>query len=111
MASIEERKVLAHQRKAERMTADYGQRAALALDRCIPGPNRDKAVARLFGVSVRRAQYLRRGQFWTAERLSQASAALERFDQYISSPNLIARIDELEAEIADIRTYLRGEEK
>lgn len=107
MASTEARKDIALQRKAGRMTADYGQRAALALDRCIPGPNRDKAVARLFGVSVRMAQYLRRGQHWTAERLSQASGALAGFDQYIATPNVHARLDELEAEIATLRRDLR----
>lgn len=109
MASAPGCKDIAHQRKAERMTADYGQRAALALDRCVPGPNRDKAVARLFGVSVRMAQYLRRGQFWTAERLTQASTALQGFDQYISAPNIHQRLDALEAELSALRKHLGDE--
>lgn len=107
MASEPKRKDVAHQRKDGRMTADYGQRAALALDRCIPGPNRDKAVARLFGVSVRFAQYLRRGQHWTAERLTQASNALAEFDEYISAPNIRAQITRLEADIAEVKRLAR----
>lgn len=105
MARQPERKNLAKARKD--VSADYGQRAALALDRCIPGPHRDKAVARLFGVSVRMAQYLRRGQFWTAERMSQASQMLASFDQYISAPNIHQRLDALEAEIATLREQLK----
>lgn len=108
MASAQERKNLADERKGDRMTADYGQRAALALDRCVPGPNRDKAVARLFGVSVRMAQYLRRGQFWTAERLTQASAAMQEFDQYIAAPNLHQRLDALQTELEELREQVRA---
>ena len=110
MASEPTRKDFAHQRNGRRMTADYGQRAALALERCIPGPNRDKAVARLFGVSVRMAQYLRRGQHWTADRLTQASAALQGFDQYISAPNIHQRLDAMEAELIELRQHLRASE-
>lgn len=114
MASDPKRKDIAHQRNDGRMTADYGQRAALALDRCIPGPNRDKAVARLFGVSVRMAQYLRRGQHWTTERLTQASAALgATFDAALYSPvssaqhytemaDIEDRLARLEARIAEV---------
>lgn len=110
MASDAKRKDIAHQRNGDRMTADYGQRAALALDRCIPGPNRDKAVARLFGVSVRMAQYLRRGQHWTTERLTQASAALQSVDQYISAPNIHQRLDAMEAELTELRQHLKVSE-
>lgn len=58
------------------MTSDYGQRAAVALDQLLPGEHRDKIVARMFNVSLRMAKYLRAGQHWTADRLSQASALL-----------------------------------
>jgi hypothetical protein len=106
MASEPSGKIIANRGKGGQMTADYGQRAALALDRCVTGPNRDKTVARLFGVSVRMARYLRCGQHWTADRLSQASAALSTFDQYISAPNLHQRLDALEAELGDLRRHL-----
>lgn len=103
---------IASQKGRARMTADYGQRAAIALDRCIPGPYRDKQVARLFGVSVRFAKMLRAGQHWTAERLTQASQALKGFDEYLASPNLHRRLDALEAEIAELRRDIqdRGED-
>jgi hypothetical protein len=89
------------------VTADYGQRAAMALERCIPGPNRDKAIARLFGVSDRMARYLRCGQHWTAERLTQASKAITDFDEYISAPNIRAKIDRLEADLAEVKRLIR----
>lgn len=110
MASRQSGKDFAIRGKGGRMTADYGQRAALALDRCIPGPNRDKAVARLFGVSVRMARYLRGGQHWTAERLTQASAAFDEFDEYISAPNLHVKLDRLEADLAEVRRLIRGDD-
>lgn len=109
MAIQPERKDVADQRKTS-MSADYGQRAALALDRCIPGPHRDKTVARLFGVSVRMAQYLRRGQHWTADRLTQASEAFKQFDNYIASPNIAARLDEMEAELRALRQDIKAGE-
>jgi len=90
-----------------RMTADYGQRAAIALDRCITGPHRDKEVARLFGVSVRFAKYLRAGQHWTAERFSQASEKIKGFDAYIASPEIHSRLDELQAEIDALRAHIQ----
>jgi len=40
--------------------------------------NRDKAVARMFGVSLRMAKYLREGKHWTVDRLQMASALLGR---------------------------------
>ena len=83
------------------MTADYGRRAAAALDLLIPGPHRDKAIARLFGTSVRMAKYLRSGRHWTAERLSQASRALGAgFDVALYSPAPSAQHDAEMAEIA-----------
>lgn len=103
-------KILANQRKG-RMTADYGQRAAYALGRCVSGPNADKIVAGAFGISVRMARYLRNGLFWTTERLNQASGAFKNFDGYLAAPDqLHARLDELEHELADLRAMLRGED-
>lgn len=94
-------------RKDLASVTDYGARAAAALDQLLPGPHRDKAVARLFNVSVRMAQYLRSGRFWTAERLSQASRALGvDFDVRIAAPSadrIWDRIGELEREIAALR--------
>lgn len=60
--------------------SSYGVRAAAALNKLIPSPYQDKRVARLMGCSVRMAQYLRRGECWTIERLNKASAALSGFD-------------------------------
>jgi len=86
--------------------SDYGQRAATALDQLLPGPHRDKTVARLFGVSVRFAKYLRAGRHWTTHRLSQASAALgQAFDaaltpeaqHYSEMAELAVRLAQLEA--------------
>lgn len=96
------------------VTADYGQRAAMALDALIPAPHRDKTIARLFGISPRMAKYLRRGQFWTTDRLTQASAALgAAFDAALYSPVSSAqhysemadfedRLARLEARIAEV---------
>ena len=92
-----------------KVSADYGQRAAYALDRCVPGPHRDKKVAGIFGVSVRMAKYLRQGHFWTTDRLTQASRALQNFDAYIASPNIHQRLDALEAEIVALRQQIRVE--
>lgn len=108
--AIDPRGSAASQKGNHKMTADYGQRAAIALDRCIPGPHRDKEVARLFGCSVRFAKYLRRGQHWTADRLTQASRALKSFDEYLASPNLHRRLDALEAEIAELRKDIQDRE-
>lgn len=102
-----EGKDIAHEGK-RRMTADYGQRAAMALDRCVPGPHRDKIVAGKLGVSVRMAKYLRAGLFWTTDRLTQASRSFEDFDAYIATPNLHQRLDELQAEIEALRQHIQG---
>lgn len=62
-------------------------RAAGAVNHLLPGRNRDKLLARMFGCSVRTAQYLRAGQFWTVERLSQASRVLGvAFDRALYTP-------------------------
>lgn len=73
MARLRKGKRLAQEGK---MTFDFGLRAGSALDQLIPAPHRDKTVARMLNVSVRMAKYLRAGQFWTADRLTQASAVL-----------------------------------
>lgn len=96
MGSGEERKEVRN--NLARPMSDYGLRAAQALDTLVPGPHRDKAVARLFRCSVRMAQYLRRGEYWTADRLSQASRTLgAAFDVLLYDPDAMA------AEIAELR--------
>lgn len=60
--------------------SSYGMRAGAALNKLIPVPYQDKRVARMMGCSVRLAQYLRRGECWTIERLNKASASLPGFD-------------------------------
>lgn len=84
MASDEERNNLA---KRAKPMSDYGMRAASAVNLILPGRNRDKLLARMFGCSVRTAQYLRAGQFWTVDRLSQASRMLGvAFDRALYAP-------------------------
>lgn len=110
MASEPEGKTLANQGKPP-VSADYGQRAAFALNQCVRGPNADKQVAIAFKITTRMAKYLRKGLFWTTDRLNQASAAYKNFDAYLASPVQIhARLDELEQELADLRSMLRGED-
>lgn len=92
------------------MPSDYGMRAAIAIDRLVLGPHRDKTVARLFGVSVRMAKYLRAGQHWTIDRLNRASETIKGFDSYLASPNFNARIEEIERELFQLRADLRGED-
>jgi ubiquinone biosynthesis protein UbiJ len=90
------------QKGNQTMAGDYGQRAATALDLLITGPHRDKTVARLFGVSVRMAKYLRAGQYWTSERLTQASGVLgAAFDAALISPSSSAQHYAEMADIAD----------
>jgi len=97
----------------ESMAADYGQRAATALDLLIPGPHRDKSVARKFGVSVRMAKYLRAGKHWTAERFTQASAVLgDAFDMALSSPSSTsqhyAEMKDIAERLARLEARLEG---
>lgn len=80
-------------------------RAAQALDAAFPGPNRNKAVARAFGCSIRTAKYLRAGRNWHEGRLAQARALLgDVFDIAFSEPLPIAqyklKIQELEARLS-----------
>ena len=93
----------------KRMSADYGVRAGMALNHLVRGPHRDKAVARLLGVSVRMAKYLRAGQFWTTARLSQAGRLIDGFDAYLASPEwVLARLDELAVEVERLREAAGG---
>ena len=108
MASNEKRNDVAFQRN-QAMSSDYSQRATLAINRLVPGPNRDKSVARKLGCSVRFAQYLQHGQHWTIDWLNRASAAIEGFDAYLASPDFHNRLDEIEQELAEIRSNLRGQ--
>lgn len=80
--------------------SDYGVRAAMALNQLLPGEHRDKTVARMFNVSVRMAKYLRTGQHWTIDRLSQASAVLGASFDVLLSPSTDAQHY---AEMADIQ--------
>jgi hypothetical protein len=92
-----------------RSMSDYGMRAGFAITRLVPGPHRDKILARIFGCSDRMVRYLRAGQHWTTDRLSLASAKIQGFDEAISTPNLHHRLDEIQQEINEIRYNLRGE--
>jgi len=78
-------------------------RAGSALERLIPAPHRDKAIARLFGVSVRMAVYLRAGQHWTLDRLAEASAKLgSAFDVLLWQPEAdVSAAREISAEAED----------
>lgn len=58
------------------MTADYGQRAALALDRLLPSRHRNKTVEAMFECCPRQARNLRAGLYWTIDRLNRGSAVL-----------------------------------
>lgn len=93
------------------MTSDYGQRAAVAINALVPGRGRDKALARILECSPRLVRYLRRGECWTLRRLNQASRAIQDFDAYLASPDLLnQRLDAMQAELAAFRRHLRGED-
>lgn len=91
--------------------SDYGARAAAALNEFLPGQHRDKTVARLFGVSLRLAQYLRAGQCWTTERFTQASKAFGvDFDLRLSGIDLHSEIADMRRRMLELETLLnRGE--
>jgi hypothetical protein len=93
--------------RLHRMSADYGIRAATALNLLLPGQHRAKALQRMFDVSERTAKYLLAGQHWTTARLSQAGKAIEGFDELISTPNLHARMDAMETQIAELQRQVR----
>jgi hypothetical protein len=91
-------------------------RAGAALDAMIPDSNRDKIIARLFGVSVRMAQYLRCGKCWTVERLSTATEILgEEFTNRVwesvleppTTDELLMRFDRLERQVEELLTEMR----
>jgi hypothetical protein len=101
---------------------DFAGNAGFALDflvaQRIAEQNRDKAVARMFGVSLRMAKYLREGKHWTVNRLSTASALLGRdFDVLVIVPlrcgiapeEIHDRIDEVKNQIEDEIVLLRSE--
>jgi len=90
------------------MSADYGIRAATALNLLLPGQHRAKAIQRLFDVSERTAKYLLAGRHWTIDRLSQASRAIQGFDEFISTPNIHHRLDAMEAELTELRQHLKA---
>jgi hypothetical protein len=91
----------------------FGKRAGAALDALIPEKNRDKVIARMFGVSPRMARYLRAGERWSVERLSLASAALGReFNELLIPrneplvPTAETSTDTIERRLAKIETQL-----
>jgi hypothetical protein len=101
---------------------DFAGNAGLALDflvgQRIAERNRDKAVARMFGVSLRMAKYLREGKHWSVPRLTMASALLGRdFDVLVIVPLRLAidpdelhdRIDGVGNQIDQEIAVLRGE--
>jgi alcohol dehydrogenase YqhD (iron-dependent ADH family) len=96
--------------RLHQMSADYGIRAATALNMLLPSQHRAKAIQRLFDVSERTAKYLLAGQHWTIDRLSQASAAIQGFDEFISTPNVHARIEAVEAQLAELQQHLKTRE-
>lgn len=112
MASAQKRNE--NRKHIARMSSDYGARAAAALNELLPGRHGDKTLARVFGCSLRLAQYLRRGQCWTADRLTQASREFGvAFDALLISPEALNdRLDRMDAEIANLRKQIgtKGDE-
>lgn len=89
------------------MHVNYGR----ALDTLFPGPNRDKRIARKFGVSVRMAKYLRTGNHWTVRRLAQAADLFgDAWDAALSKPETNWRhnleMQEIEARLARLEKQL-----
>ena len=91
------------QKGNEVMPGDYAQRAALAVNQLVPGPHRDKAIARIFECSVRFAKYLRAGRHWTIDRLNVASQRIAGFDAYLASPDFHTRLDQIARELDEMR--------
>lgn len=89
------------------MHANYGR----ALDALFPGANRDKRIARAFGVSVRFAKYLRAGNHWTLYRLAQAAEMFgEAWDAALSKPDtefhFNLELQDLARRVARVEMYL-----
>ena len=103
---------------------DFAGNAGFALDflvaQRIAERHRDKAIARMFGVSLRMGKYLREGKHWTVDRLMMASALLGRdFDVLVIAPlrcgiapeEIHDRIDVVEKQIEQELDILRSEVK
>jgi len=103
---------------------DFARNAGFALDflvaQRIAERNRDKAVARMFGCSMRTAKYLREGKHWTIDRLRMASSLLGRdFDILVIIPlrcgvepeaihdHIDAVENQIEQEIEELRSEVR----
>lgn len=89
------------------MYANYGQ----ALDTLFPGANRDKRIARAFGITPRFAQHLRAGNHWTLQRVLQAAEIFgDAWDAALSKPdsesNSTLEIQRLERRMAKVESYL-----
>lgn len=68
--------------------ASIEARAGLALRQMIAGPHADKRTAQRFGITVRMAQHLRRGNHWTIRRLIQAAELFgDAFEAALSKPD------------------------
>ena len=84
---------------------DFARNAAFALDLLIAERiaerNRDKAVARMFGVSLRMAKYLREGKHWTWESTPMQLVKAEPADDQMAVaafPDLAGAAEVAEAE-------------
>jgi hypothetical protein len=89
--------------------------AGLALERLIAGPDRDKRLAQMFGISPRMVRYLRNGKRWTPERLAQAMALFgAEFARHLvpkallSDQALECRLMEIERQLAEVRSLHYG---
>ena len=93
--------------RLHRMSADYGIRAATALNTLLPGQHRAKAIQRLFDVSPRTAKYLLAGRFWTIQRLTQARSILGApFDAALLSDELhLSEMQEITERLARLESW------
>jgi hypothetical protein len=77
---------------------------AATLEMLFPEPHRDKSIARAFGITTRMARYLRQGKHWTDGRKAQLALLLA---QLASEQALVARLNELECQLAELRRLVR----